>query len=149
MNSSITLSAKVEGLAELNRTLRGFGFELATRAVNGAVAAGGRVIRDAAKEKAPIRTGTLRRAFYVKRVPELSSAWLRTYIVGVRRGKKFQKRNLDAFYFPWVEFGSKHNPKREEMLTRAFAEGKNDAVDAIKSFLQRAIIRYEKQRGSK
>lgn len=75
-------------------------------------------------------SGRLRDAIIQKHLPELSGAVRQTYLVTVRRGKKPAKEgggivvrggkivSLDAYYWPWVEFGHWYVPPRPSGITR-------------------------------
>lgn len=109
---------KVTGLQELNRNLVRLADDVQRKHLRGAVAAGARIVRDAAVRNVPIRTGTLRRAIYSKWLQEASGNNRQTFLVSVRRGKQYQAKtrtskkgrvtktkNADAYYWTWVEFG--------------------------------------------
>jgi HK97 gp10 family phage protein len=139
--SRVTTTVRIEGLAELDKKLRGLGPKIARKALGYSVSQGARIIRNEAKARAPVRTGVLRRAIYYKRVSEASTPWSRTYIVGVRRGKKYQKRNQDAFYFPFVEFDTVRT-KGRYFVTNAFVSRQADAARAIAEALERKTMEY-------
>lgn len=75
-------------------------------------------------EKAGTVPGRLKDAIIRKHLPELSGTYRQTYLVTVRRGKKPAKEgggivmkggkvvSLDAYYWPWVEFGHWYVPPR-------------------------------------
>lgn len=140
-----TWSVQVEGLAELERKLNEFGPMLAKKSIRKALAKGTRLIANEATSNAPIRTGTLRRAIYVKRATERKTPWSETYIVGVRRGKKYQAKGKDAFYFPFVEFRTKHSnrnkPDGERFMTNAFKTKSSAANDLVKQVLLEEVER--------
>jgi HK97 gp10 family phage protein len=109
---------KVTGLRELNTALTRLADDVARKHVRGAVAAGARIIRDAAVRNVPVRTGKLRRAIYSKWIAAASGRDRQTFLVSVRRGKNFQSkkrqnkrgrtvttRDNDAYYWTWIEFG--------------------------------------------
>lgn len=109
---------KVTGLQELNRNLARLAADVQRKYLRGAVAAGARIIRDAAMRNVPVRSGTLRRALYSKWIQEASGNNRQTFLVSVRRGKNFQAKtrtskrgrvtktkNADAYYWTWIEFG--------------------------------------------
>lgn len=116
----------LEGWAELETKLLGLSAKIAKNCLRVSVAAGAALIRDAAKEKAPLLTGktwgdhqppgTLKRAIIVKHVPEQSNDYQQTYKVTVRQGKRYQKqtkkqnKSQDAFYARWVEYGHWYVP---------------------------------------
>lgn len=121
-----TATLKVAGFDAIRNGLLQLPDRLATNSLASAVNAGAAVIRDAARDKAPLYTGdvsqghppagTLRRSIIVKAIRELSTYYSKTAFVTVRRGKKYAKQgkkgNLsqDAFYWRWVEFGHYYVP---------------------------------------
>jgi len=112
-----TVEVKVAGFAELQKAMRALSLDVRNQHLSAAIGAGATVIRKEAVQLAPKDTGTLRRAIYRVRdakAPDGESRW----IVGVRRGKKYQSRTLtskrgkqfttknrDAYYWAWIEFG--------------------------------------------
>lgn len=109
---------KVTGLQELNRALVKLSDDVQTKYLRGAVAAGARIVRDAAVRNVPVRSGKLRRAIYSKWIREASGPDRQLFLVSVRRGKQFQSKTRqtkrgktvttkdnDAYYWTWVEFG--------------------------------------------
>ena len=122
---------KVTGLQELNRNLVRLADDVQRKHLRGAVAAGARLIRDAAVRnfnaiqdlpdiedetgrKLPrIRTGKLARSIYSKWIQEASGNGRQSFLVSVRRGKRFRAKkrgkgmteDKDAYYWTWVEFG--------------------------------------------
>ena len=92
------------------------------RLMIGTVAAGAKVIKDEAVRLAPMGTGkrarghpppgTLKKAIFYTRLLAECDGTKETWLISVRRGKKFQTLrrgkqtvNLDAFYAVWVERG--------------------------------------------
>lgn len=116
-------AVRFTGLKELNAALQQLEQKVALQHLRGAVAAGARVIRDAAIENASkgspsIQSGTLRRAIYSRWMREMSTRQRMTFFVSVKRGPKNRPKQLkgkngkvknsanrDAFYWTWVEFG--------------------------------------------
>lgn len=144
---------QITGLKELNEALKQLPERVARNVLRGAVNAGASIIRKEMKDKAPVYTGpvsaghpppgTLKRAVYQKQIGELSSLLKQTFFVGVRHGKKYQKVgkrevNLDAYYLPFVEFGTSNMAARPFMRP-AFETKKGEAVDAIKAYLEERI----------
>lgn len=108
----------VEGLRELQYALNQLGPKIARNVLSRSVAEGARLIRDEAKIRAPVSTGpvsdghpppgTLKRSIVIKRA--FSDATQAIYVVAVRHGKDSRavgkkKRNMDAYYWRFVEFG--------------------------------------------
>ncbi len=101
----MTTTVRVEGLAELKQVLeRTLPDRLQGKALQGALAKAVRPIVQQARTLAPVDTGRLRLAIYSKR-SKFSKRGHESRIVAVRRGKKAQKRDRDAFYWKFVEFG--------------------------------------------
>lgn len=114
------IDVKVTGLAELNATLRALPEALRARALKGMCATGAAVIKDEAKRRAPVWTGsvqeghpppgTLKRAIYQTRLVQECTSTREVWMVNVRKGKQFRAVgkgaiNLDAYYASWVEYG--------------------------------------------
>jgi HK97 gp10 family phage protein len=96
---------RVEGLAELEQMLkRTLPDRLQGKALQGALAKAARPIVSTARQLAPVKTGRLRSAIYSKR-SKFSTPGFERRIVSVRRGKRQQKKDRDAFYWKWIEFG--------------------------------------------
>jgi HK97 gp10 family phage protein len=97
---------KIEGLAELRRALtRIIPAEMQGKVLQKALTAGTKLTVDAARSKAPVKTGRLRRAIYATRDKKHSQPTYEARVVSVRRGKREQKNNRDAYYWKFVEFG--------------------------------------------
>ena len=144
---------KVYGLEELARKLKALPARMTRNALRSGVNAGARLVRDTYKMSVNSRTGTLRRSIVTKFIRERSNDQQAMYYVTARKGKKLQrlgKRNADAYYAGWVEFGHKIVPRGgkgtfrarraaatgtvegKRWLTRAFESKKLSALDAIK-----------------
>lgn len=91
----------VKGLDELKRTLAELAPNVATSVLRGAIFDIAREIRDDAKQRAPRRTGRLRRAIIAQR-RQGSKDRLRAS-VDVKAG---QGAKPDAFYWKFLEFGT-------------------------------------------
>ncbi|MCA3068094.1 MAG: HK97 gp10 family phage protein [Rhodocyclaceae bacterium] len=111
-------TVRVTGLRELNDALAKLADDVAIKHARGAVAAGAALIRDAARANVPVRSGKLKAAIYSAWIREASSRERQSFFVSVRRGKKYQPRmkvgrggkqratkDLDAYYWTWIEFG--------------------------------------------
>jgi HK97 gp10 family phage protein len=140
-------TVKVAGLKEFANALRELPGRVAQKKLASPVAEAGAMIRDCARNMAPVfhgdprkgapPPGTLRKSIVLKRVGSDNPATTLTarYIVAVRHGKSYQDRgkkhlNLDAYYWTFVEFGSLHN-RRQSFLRPAFESLKNDALRLI------------------
>lgn len=142
----------VQGLKELQAALKDLPERIARNVLRGAVGAGAAVIRKEARGRAPVATGTLKRAIYQKQIRELSSQVKQTFYVGARKGKKYRYQgkkgtlSQDAYYARFVEFGTAKMAARP-FLRPAFEAKKGEAVQAIKDYLaQRIPAEVEKAR---
>lgn len=70
-----------------------------------ALAAGTAPVVTDARQRAPVKSGVLRRAIHAMRSKLNSNGIFEERIVRVRHGKKQQKNNRDAFYWRFIEFG--------------------------------------------
>ena len=125
---------RIEGMEQALAVLRALPDRLRNRALRNALAAGGRVVRDAAKRLAPVinpgdpavlkgwrKPGTLKRAITVRTSKQARRAGNVGVFVNVRpaKGAKFKggkqvkasqrgaKNPNDPFYWRFVEFGTK------------------------------------------
>jgi len=64
--------------------------------------------------------------------------------VSVRAGKRYRKRDVDAYYWRFVEFGTAKMAARPFMRP-AFEAKKGDALEAIKGRLADRIKTYERK----
>jgi len=138
------LDMKVEGLKELADKLRGMGPDLSRNVLRAAVRAGAATVRAEAMNMVPQDTGRLRRAIYLKHIREKSSPHQQTFYVSVRAGKRYRKRDVDAYYWRFVEFGTAKMAARPFMRP-AFEAKKGDALEAIKGRLADRIKTYERK----
>jgi HK97 gp10 family phage protein len=144
----------VDGLRELQASLKQLPPAIGRSVLRGAGNAGATVIRDETKANAPVYTGpvseghpppgTLKRSIVQKQIRELSSLLVQTFYVTVRKGKKYQKQgkggNLsqDAFYATWVEWGTS-KMAATGFMRKSFEAKKEAAVQAIKDYLAKRI----------
>ena len=132
------VTVRVTGMKELAAKLQSFGPKLARNGLRAAVSAGAEVIRKDVQARAPEDTGVLRRAVYKKQIREESNNTKQTFYLGVRSGKKYQKKKQDAFYWRFLEFGTKHIAARP-FVRSAFESKKNEAVERMKEKLAERI----------
>lgn len=138
-------TVKVAGLAELRANLQALPAEIQQKVLRRGVAAGAAVIRAAAKNLAPVKSGTLRRASIIKFIRKESNATQVKYIVTFRRGKSQQKSNRDAFYASFVEFGHRSRnggfvpPHR--FLKPAFDQNYGKAIDVMKARMTDELLK--------
>lgn len=141
---SDVVKVEIAGLDELNRRLKALGPFIRSRVLGGAVNAGAQIIKKTAIENAAMDTGRLKNSIFVKRLTakDFPNA---QYIVGVRSGKKLKKSDKDAFYWKFVEFGTK-NIAAHPFLRPAFESRKEEAAEAIKTRLRAGIEKAEKSK---
>lgn len=132
------LKVEVQGLKELEQKLLQMAPKLARNGLRASVAAGARVVVAEARKNVPVDTGTLRRAIYQKQIREQSSMTQQTFFVGVRAGKREQKKNRDGYYFPFIEFGTTKMAARPFMRP-AFESTKGQALEAMKEKLAQRV----------
>ena len=136
---------KIEGLKELADACRELGPRIGRNVLRGAVGAGAAVIRNEAKQRAPVYSGpdrsvepgVLKKAIYQKQIRELSSELEQTFYVGVRHGSRSK---VDAYYWRFVEFGHlARNGKpvaAHPFMRPAFEAQKDAALLAIVTYLE-------------
>jgi HK97 gp10 family phage protein len=145
---------EIKGLRELGAALLELPKRVATNTARGATMAASATIRDEARLRAALYVGsvqkghpppgTLKRSIIVKRIPEKSGPLLQTMYVHVRSGKRYQnqgKKGLlsqDAYYWPFVEFGTAKMAARP-FLRPAFEAKKVAAAVAFEVYLARRI----------
>lgn len=150
----------VDGLDKLAIALRGLPDALSKKYLKKAVTSAAAVVRDTARELAPVwdqelsggqaPAGTLRKSIILKAIPEKSDKDKQTVFVLVRHGKKYQKVfkrkkgiiqpsvNQDAWYWRFPEFGTVRQVAKPYMRP-AFELRKDDAVETIRASLEKAI----------
>lgn len=93
----------VQGLTELRDMLRRKLPEAVQgKALQGALREAAKPIVTEARQRAPVKTGRLRKAIYSFR-DRASRRTREARLISVRSGKKFKAR--DAYYWKWIEFG--------------------------------------------
>ena len=125
MSERITL--KVEGLAELEARLVALGGSGARRALRRGLRAMGNVVRDAARDKSPVSTGTLRKSIVTMDAGMTPGGW--SFSVQLRSG---------GFYGRFLEFGTSKmaahpfmRPAAESAYIKAIEAFRTVASDAI------------------
>lgn len=145
---------KIDGMKELQAKLEALGPRLARNGLRAATSAGAAIIRDQAKANVgPIsQTGTLRRAIAMKRAKgtQALAAEYQIYVRQAKNGSAGQKNvkaysKFDAYYWRFVEFGTKHVNARP-FLRPAFEAKKVQAAEAIKTKLVERIEVLAKQK---
>lgn len=159
------IEMEVAGLKALDNALKQLPIELQRKQLRAAVAKASKILRDEVISKAPIKTGNLRDNIYTAFSKSKSDIGKATYVVGVRNGKKKRYANTrynrrknrvgqqyetegKAFYWRFIEFGTKFMPARP-FVRPAFEATKIDVVNDIKQNLIVAIKKLEKKYGKK
>lgn len=144
---------KVDGLNELRRRMEALGEEMTRKIAVSATGAGARIIRNLAKQKAPIAPadyevegqkvprGNLPKQIVVKQVPKSKRRLTSEHVVAVRGKRKDGYANRIG---QLQEFGTvKQEP--QPFMRPAFDQGKGQALDAIVKTLKRRIDKAEKE----
>lgn len=149
------MTVQVKGLAELSRDMRALGPKISLRALRSALGAGAKVVKQDIVARVPVKTGRLQRAVYVKRMNK-PNPFMERFIVGIRSGKAMQKRDLDAWYWKFFEFGTKErfhkNGKsvgsiaKRSFVVPAFETKKEQALARIKEVLTRKIAQIVREK---
>ncbi|KVU27558.1 HK97-gp10 family putative phage morphogenesis protein [Burkholderia ubonensis] len=130
-------SVQVLGLADLRADFEKLAKAQSTKALRRATVAGAKVIRDAARARAPKRSGKLRRNIVSAALRQKDAPGLATAGVRVRsKGKGDSPTN--AFYWRFVELGTQHM-KAEPFMRPAFDASLAQAEGAIRTEIARAI----------
>lgn len=162
---------RVDGLAELLRTLQQLPIEIAAKGggpVRSALFKAAKVVRDAAIAKAPLRTGALRKAIYVYRDRSPESAGVaERYLVGVRKVRlsKKERKQLramlgamraqgvearvvavegDPYYWRFLEFGTASTTARP-FLRPALEEHRGEAVEVFRMEFMKSVANAVKR----
>lgn len=150
---------KVEGLSDLDRRLREFGPRVAANGLRSATYAGAKVMLEAVKDSAPVRTGLLRANLVTKRRRTPNDQAKYSVVVKnakatygdtklnrrLRRvGRKYTVAG-PAFYAYWVEFGNSRMTGHPFMRP-AFLQNIDAATQAVRNGLQKAIDRETRRR---
>lgn len=154
----MSVSVKVNGLKELGKNLQALDKKVRNRISAKAMRAGGRIVRDTARAKAPVlqesvphrRKGTLKRSI-VERT-KVGKNGKTTTLISVRNlsgkqiakfkgktGKSGAKNPNDPFYWRFVEFGTSKMPAKP-FLRPAFEQSKQQAANTIISTLRTEIL---------
>lgn len=105
---------QISGLAELERELKALPRKLQRRSLTNAIRAGGRIIQQEVKARAPVKSGALKRNLLLKRGKRQFDGGLEArVIIGVQHGKVktrgklkgYDKKGVDPFYFRFQELG--------------------------------------------
>jgi HK97 gp10 family phage protein len=134
---------QVLGLKELEKKMIALGPKIGRQALKGALVAAAKEVKRAAQNLAPEKTGRLRRAMYIKTMSK-PNPFKENIIFGVRHGFKMSKRNLDAYYWTFLEFGTKFMTSFN-FIQEAFHIGKGIALERFKTVLADKIAKIVRQ----
>jgi HK97 gp10 family phage protein len=148
---------RVRGLPELKTALLGIAPKLRRRALRNALAAGARVVRDAARQatpvlrqthrRAPFRTpGTVRKAISVRTSKIARRAGDVGVFVNVKpapKGQRGARSATDPFYWRFLEFGTKKMAARP--FLKVGASRLNQALDKFISAIRPAIDKLNRK----
>lgn len=95
---------RVDGLEDLRSELRRLPEKLQGKALQGALAKAAKPIIATARSLAPVKSGRMRRAIYSFR-DRSSTKTREARLISVKSGKRYQKKDKDAYYWKFIEFG--------------------------------------------
>ena len=136
---------RIAGLSDLAAALRELPLRIGRNVLRRAVSSAAAVIRDEARQRAPVLTGEMKRDIQIKR-ERVRTDVIALYSVFVRAGKKSRLagkgRNVDkdSYYWRFVEFGTS-KMAAHPFMRPAFETKKMAAVEAIKASLTEGIPR--------
>lgn len=132
---------KIEGGKELDTALKQLGRDLEKKVAKSAVRAGATVIAKEARLHVPVESGTLKNSIRVvtrsKRTGDAVAS------VVTRSGKKYRSKNMDAWYAPLVEFGTKNMPAKPFLRPALDSKG-GDAIKRMSEIIQKRIAKLAK-----
>lgn len=134
------------GFKELADKLKRLPQKVARNGLRAAVSAGAAVIRNEARDMAPVDTGEMKKDIQIKRERDDRNAQglVASYSVFVRSGKKSRiagrSRDIDkdSFYWKFLEFGTS-KMAAQPFMRPAFEAKKEAAVEAIGKKLDERI----------
>ncbi|QJE95208.1 HK97-gp10 family putative phage morphogenesis protein [Luteolibacter luteus] len=147
---------KVEGFKELRARAAKLDARLQKKVYGAAVRAGGKILVDAAKEKVPVRTGSLRKSLVHRASSKPSKGLFGVKVtirgalkasgrVAHRGGNKGKPYYPDAVerYYRFQELGTKFHPAKP--FLKPALQGRSDAVlKAVREALEEGIERQAK-----
>jgi HK97 gp10 family phage protein len=157
--AAMKMEMRVEGLQQLDRALRELPRRFARRSLRRALAAGAKIIRDTARQLAPVDSGYLRKQIILYR-PRNKQGYAELFEIGVRlKGTKAANakrlrhggRQPDprasrwpAYYWRFIEFGTSKMPARPFLRT-AFESRQSEVVAAITNTLREELAAAEQE----
>lgn len=116
---------------KLIETLQKFPKNIQKNVMVGAVRAGANIIRDEARRKVPIKTGTLKKS--IVSIQRKAQNGQITFSVTPSKGKP-----NDGWYAHFVEFGTSHSSAKP-FLRPAFDQSNNESLEASKRYIANRI----------
>lgn len=117
---TLKLTAKLEGMEELQKVLKKFPKKLAERDLSGSLRKGANMLRDTAQDKVPVDQGDLRESIKVKKVK--SPPGVHRMVVAPQKPS--------GWYAHMVEFG-KANAAPQPFMRPTFDEKHNEVVQVV------------------
>ena len=131
------MSKSDQDFKKLMKGLQKFPANIQKNVMNGAIRAGAAYVRDEAKKRVPVRSGTLKRSLTVRKV-RVRDKNLVKYKVVLTHGKGAKN---DAYYGSMVEFGTSKLPAQPFMRPAA-QQSAPKVVEASRKYL---AARYAKE----
>uniref|UniRef100_UPI00403DDDE0 HK97-gp10 family putative phage morphogenesis protein n=1 Tax=Pasteurella multocida TaxID=747 RepID=UPI00403DDDE0 len=154
-----SVTVKVDGLDKLQKAMQELGRKTSNRIAVKAMRKGGAIVRDQARQNAPVlketvphrRAGTLKKAIS-SRTKVIRGGKTKTYVwvkgLSTKQVLKFKDKTgkasaynpKDPFYWRFVEFGTSKMPA-QPFLRPAFQQSKEQASKTIIETLHKEIIK--------
>lgn len=128
------MSTEIKGLEQLISKLNNLPEKLEKKVIRAAVRKGAILVRDKAREKAPVKTGTLKKSIKI-RSNKVANGII-SFKIGPTNDKK---KGTDVFYGRFIEFGTSKmaaKPFMRPALDESETEVLNVVIDNIKSKLE-------------
>jgi len=124
------MSTEIKGLEELISKLNGLPDKLETKVVRAAIRKGAILMRDKARDKVPVDTGTLKKSIKIRN--NRSEKGIISFKIGPTSDKK---KGTDVFYGRFVEFGTSKMAAKPFMRP-ALDESENEVLDVVINGIQ-------------
>lgn len=130
-------TAVITGAKELDALLAALPKKVANKILRDALRKGAEVVKEAAKARAPVRTGLLQRSITVRKGKRKRKGGGQSVVIFPDIAK-FGRKNQD-FYAPYVEYGTSHSEAEPYMRT-AFAATKDRVMAGIQSDIMAGVL---------